>query len=84
MGWLARITAGIVASALACTPAAAADAGRRLVARDAGRPQLDGVFRGADPARAADRAFVSEVEAIRREFVGRRTGPGPSCRSCTT
>lgn len=64
-----KLAAGLLAAAIAGAPAHAADRDRNvvLVTLD-GLPWAE-VFRGADPERAADRGFVTELVAIRKEFV---------------
>lgn len=66
----ARILAAFVlAAALACGPAAAAE--RRLILVTLDGLNWTEVFRGAEPARAADRAYVpsDQAEAVRKAFV---------------
>jgi len=63
------LAAGILAAAIGLASAQAAPADRRvvLVTLD-GMPWTE-VFHGADPERAADRAFVTELAAVKKEFV---------------
>jgi hypothetical protein len=55
--------------ALAVGPAEAADAGRRLVLVTLDGLSWTEVFRGANPERAADKAFTEEAGLIRRQFL---------------
>ncbi|HEY0646528.1 alkaline phosphatase family protein [Phenylobacterium sp.] len=70
MGRTLRIFAAALAVALSFHLVAAAAARERnvvLVTLD-GMPWQE-VFRGADPARAADRAFVSELRELKKDFL---------------
>jgi hypothetical protein len=62
-----RILAAALAAVLLAAPAQAAERRVVLVTLD-GMPWQE-VFRGADPARAADRTFVSELVETRKDFI---------------
>jgi hypothetical protein len=68
--WAATFAAGLLfAAALAVPAAPAADLDRRLVLVTLDGLNWTEVFRGADPERAADPAFVAERDRIKADFV---------------
>jgi len=64
-----RAVAGLLAAVIGLSSAQAAPADRRLVLVTLDGLNWTEVFRGADPERAADRAFVTELGAVRTQFV---------------
>ncbi|MFN3584236.1 alkaline phosphatase family protein [Phenylobacterium sp.] len=70
MRWrsVVKWAAGLALAAMAVMPAQAADDRRVVLVTLDGLDWTD-VFRGADPARAADRAFVHEPEDVQKRFL---------------
>lgn len=68
-GWRLKALAGAVLAGVLAVSAQAADGGPRLVLVTLDGLSWTEVFRGADPARAANPEFVHERAAIERAFV---------------
>lgn len=68
-GWRLKALAGVVLAGLLATTTQAADNGRRLVLVTLDGLSWTEVFRGADPARAADPQFTAERGDIAKAFV---------------
>lgn len=63
------LIAALALTLVVASPAAAKDADSRLVLVTLDGLSWQELFRGADPVRAADKALVEDVPAIRRDFV---------------